>query len=136
MASSRSARLRRRLLRLTGAVAKAVRHREAQREKAKALAVLRAGLARARVDPGAIAQFWSLEQAAEELSRLADSPALRQADAAFAAEHPGHARRASLGEQAARRAPAFIGRPPPAPGASLLDWYAWSLATEPSRGGD
>lgn len=126
-----SLRLRRRLLRLTRAVDEAVQHREALRDKASALAVLRAGLARAKADPQRIVSFWSLEQAARELARLGDSPAQQRADAAFAAQHPGHASGASLTASAARRAPDFAGRPPPAPGASLIDWYAWSLATEP-----
>jgi hypothetical protein len=135
MASLRSAGLRRRLEALTGAVAAAVRRREALRDKAKALPIVAAGLARARLDPGEISQFWTLERAADELSRLGDSTELQQRDAAFAAQQPGHASGASLGREAARRAPAFAGRPPPR-GGSLLDWYAWSLATEPSRGDD
>ena len=127
-----SARLRRRLVRLTRAVEEEVRRRVHLRDDARALPVVRAGLARAGVGPEEISQFWTLEQSERELLRLPDSPRLQHADAAFAAGHMGHAPRASLfSEKASRLAPRFAGQPPPAPGASLLDWYAWSLATAP-----
>ena len=125
MASLNRARLARRLAVVTALVRKAVSRRETLRETARAGAVIRAALARTRIDP---ARVGALRFAAEaERALLGDSPALQRADAAFRAADRGLAASPDFAEKAARRAPHLAGRPPD-DGASLVDWYAWSLA--------
>jgi len=51
----------------------------------------------------------------------------------LAAGHPRLASRERLAAEAAEPAVGLAGRPPPDRGASLLDWYAWSLAARPRR---
>src|SRR6266851_560015 len=77
--------------------------------------------------------FRAFSDAEPRLLRLGDTPELQQADAAFAAEHRRPASREGFAARAAAQAARFAGRPPPDRGASLLDWYAWSLAARPHR---
>ena len=134
MASLNRARLARRLLALTAVARKAVRRRERLREDAKAGAVIRAALARAAIDPAAVSALRLAAEAERELLRIGDSPKRERADAAFRAADAQLASHPTLAAKAAGRAADFAGRPPPGPGASLADWYAWSLATgEPPR---
>jgi hypothetical protein len=131
MASSRSKGLPRRLDALTDAARRKIRDRDTLRDKAKAWAVIDPALAAAKVDPAQIGGLWIIDSAAEELSRLGDSPALQQADAAFIAQDPRMEPRQSWTARIADSIPQFAGKPPPRPGASLSDWYAWSLASRP-----
>ena len=131
MASLHRARLARRLAVLTEAARRKVSEREHLREYRKAAASIRAALAGAKIDPATI---WCLQTIADtepRLTRLGDTPELQRTDAVFAAWHPRLGSRGSLAAKAAERATGFAGRPPPDRGASLLDWYAWSLAARP-----
>jgi len=137
MASFYRPRLARRLAVLTEAVRRKVSEREDLREHAKATASIRAALAGAKIDPAQISCLRNYADAEPRLDRLGDTPELELADALFAAGHPRLASRASLAAEAAGRAAGFAGRPPPDRGASLSDWYAWSLAAagqEPATG--
>jgi hypothetical protein len=82
MASSRNG-LQRRLDALTEATRRKIRDRATLRDRAKAWAVIRPALAAAKLDPAQIGGLWTIDSAAEELTRLGDSPALQQADAAL-----------------------------------------------------
>jgi hypothetical protein len=133
MASWRRARLARRLAVLTEAVRRKVSEREHLREYAKAGASIRAALADAKIDPATV---WCLRMVADaepRLARLGDTPELQRTDAVFAAGHPRLASRASFAAEAADQAARIAGRKPPDRGASLSDWYAWSLAVRPRR---
>jgi hypothetical protein len=133
MASLPRGRLARRLAVLSEAVRRGVSKREQLREHAKALVSIRAALAVAKIDPAAISCLRTFADAEPRLMRLGDTPEMQRADAAFAAGHPRLALRESLAAQAAEQAAGLAGRPPPDRGASLLDWYAWSLAARPRR---
>src|SRR5258708_2327393 len=128
MASLHSASLRRRLSALTEATRRAVGYREELREKAQACATIRAALAEASIDAAGISALRGLDYAERELARRGENPELQRADAAFAAQDPQLASRESYTTKTARRAPEFVGQPPPSFGASFSDWYAWSLA--------
>src|ERR1700722_16755967 len=128
MASSRSAWIRRRLAVLVELARAKVRHREILRERAAIWDSIRPALAAASIDPARIKILWPVTSAEDELALLGDSPELRRADAAFIAQDPLLASRESYAAQVADRVPRFAHRPPPDPGASLFDWYAWSLA--------
>jgi hypothetical protein len=128
MASLYRPGLARRLAVLTEAVRRKVAEREDLREHAKATASIRAALAGAKLDPAQISCLRNFADAEPRLKRLGDTPELELADAVFAAGHRRPASRESLAAEAAERAPGFAGQPPPDRGASLLDWYAWSLA--------
>jgi hypothetical protein len=128
----RGARLARRLAVLTEAARRAVSHRENLRENVAASASIRGALAAAGLDPAGVSCLRHVAVAEPLLLALGDTPALREADAAFAATHR-RPRSAGLAVSAARAAPRFAGRKPPERGASLLDWYAWSLAALPPR---
>jgi hypothetical protein len=123
------ARLARRLAVLTEAARRTVWQREDLRDNVAAAASIRAALAMAKIEPAGVSCLRAFADAEPRLARLGDTPELRRADAAFAA---GHARLASPADtfeaRAGRRAADFAGRPMPDRGASLLDWYAWSLA--------
>jgi hypothetical protein len=121
--------MRRRLAVLTETVRRRVEYREELREKAKAWATIRAALAEANIDPTGISAVRTVDYAERELARRGESPELQRADAAFVAQDPQLASRESSTDRWAARAPEFAGQPPPRPGASLSDWYAWSLAT-------
>lgn len=133
MAGLHRARLARRLALLTEAARRKVSEREHLREYVKAAASIRAALAGAAIDPAAISCLRNIADAEPRLARLGDTPELQRADALFAARHPRLASRESLAAEAAERAAGLAGRPPPERGASLLDWYAWSLAAQPRR---
>jgi len=120
-----------RLAVLTRAARRNVSHRETLRGYVEACAVVRAALAEAGIPPAGISCLRLGNEAAPELAALGDTPQLQQADAAFAAADPGLATQDGFAARAADLAPRFAGRPPPDPGASLLDWYAWSLAFRP-----
>jgi hypothetical protein len=96
-------------------------------------AIIRAALTREKIDPERISALRLAGDAERELSRIPDTLELERADAAFA-EDPRLSVCVNLAAEAARRAPSFAGRPPPDPGASLTDWYAWSLAAASRRG--
>ncbi len=129
----RGARLARRLAVLTEAARRKVSEREGLRENAKGLASIRAALVAAKIDPASVSCLRAFSDAEPRLLRLGDTPELQQADAAFAAEHRRPASREGFAARAAAQAARFAGRPPPDRGASLLDWYAWSLAARPHR---
>ena len=118
----------RRLAVLTEAARRKVSEREGLREYATAAASIRAALAGAKIDPAQISCLRTIADTEPRLARLGDTLELRLADAVFAAGHPRLASRDSFAARAAERAAGFAGRPPPDRGASLLDWYAWSLA--------
>ena len=118
----------RRLAVLTAAARRKVSERENLRENATAAESIRAALAGAKIDPAQISCLPTIADTEPRLARLGDSPELQRADAVFAAGHPRLASRDSFAARAAERAAGFAGRPPPDRGASLLDWYAWSLA--------
>ena len=128
MASPPRRTQRARLAALTERSRQKVRRREELRDKAKIAASIRAALTGTDFDPARITVWWTIRDAAAELLRLGDTPVLRAADAAVLAQHPQLASRDDFAAEAERRAARFAGRPPPSPGASLLDWYAWSLA--------
>ena len=128
MASSRSAWIRRRLAVLVELARAKVRHREILRERAAIWDSIRPALAAASIDPARVKVLWPVASAEDELALLGDSPDLRLADAAFVAQDPLLASRDSYAAQVADHVPRFAQRPPPDPGASLFDWYAWSLA--------
>ena len=128
--------LARRLAVLTEAVRREVSEREELREHAKATASIRAALAGAKIDPAGVSCLRNFADAEPRLARLGDTPVLELADAVFAAGHRRLASRASLAAEAAERAAGFSGRPPPDRGASLLDWYAWSLAARVTTTGE
>jgi hypothetical protein len=133
MASLNNTRLRRRLAALTLMAADAVRRRQMLRAKAQAHACIRAALARQRerepdIDESRISALRLVADAERELLSAGDSPRLQQADTAFAGSHPNFAPGTFLDAEAARLALSFAGRSPPDPGASVVDWYAWSLA--------
>jgi hypothetical protein len=121
------ARLRRRLAVLTEAACRQVLAREELREHAAATASIRAALAVAGIDAAGISCLRIFADAEPRLARLGDTPARRRADLVLAADHPRLAARASFVATAAERAVHFADRAPPDRGASLLDWYAWSL---------
>ena len=131
MASWRSARIRRRLAVLVEIARDKIRHREILREQAAIWDSIRPALAAASIDPVSIKILRSVAAAEGELALLGDSPDLRLADAAFVAQDPLLASRDSYAAQVADHVPRFAQRPPPDPGASLFDWYAWSLARRP-----
>lgn len=128
MGLAHRASLSRRLAVLTGIARDKVRQREILREKSAVWETIRAALATARIDPRRIEILWPVSSAAAELTRLGDTPALRRADAAFAACDRVLSSRERYAANAAGRVADFAGRPPPRRGASLFDWYAWSLA--------
>lgn len=112
---------------LTEAARDKVRRRELLRDQAAALVSIRAALAEAKIDP---TRIWALRSIAERtLSRLGDTPKMRQADGVFIAHDAKLAAREGYAAICARQAPRFAGGPPPDAGASLFDWYAWSLAS-------
>jgi hypothetical protein len=123
------ARLARRLTVLTETARRRVWERQHLRDNAAASASIRAALAEADIDPARTSCLRHFADAEPRLLGLGDTPALRRADAAFIAAQPRPASK-SLAVRAAEEAPRFAGRgrPPPESGASLLDWYAWSLA--------
>jgi hypothetical protein len=123
--------LARRLAVLTEAARRKVAERESLRENVKASASIRAALAAANIDPARISCLRAIADAEPRLAGLGDTPELQRSDAAFAAAHPRPESREGFAARAARQAPRFAGRPPPERGASLLDWYAWSLAPPP-----
>jgi hypothetical protein len=129
MASLRKAALRRRLAVLTEAARDKVRRRELLRDQAAALVSIRAALAEAKIDPTRIWALRSIDLAERTLSRLGDTPKMRQADGVFIAHDAKLAAREGYAAICARQAPRFAGGPPPDAGASLFDWYAWSLAS-------
>jgi hypothetical protein len=135
MASSRNG-LRRRLDALAEAARRSIRYRATLRDRSKAWAVIRPALAEAKVDPAQIGGLWIVDSAADKLSRLGDGPALQQAEAAFIASDRRMEPHESWEAKIADRIPGFGGQPPPRPGASLSDWYAWSLASRPERNPD
>lgn len=132
MASSRNG-LHRRLGALTEAARRDIRDRAILRDRVKAWAVIRPALAAAKVDPAQIGGLWTIDSAADKLLRLGDSPELQQADAAFIAQDPRMEPDESWEAKIADRVPRFVGQPPPKPGASLSDWYAWSLVSRQER---
>jgi hypothetical protein len=138
VASLNRARLARRLAGLTAVAGQAVRRRERLRDHARAGTLIRAALARAKIDPARVAALRLVAEAECELSRIGDSAELQRADAAFRTAEARPAAADELTAKAAARAADFAGRPPPASGASLVDWYAWSLApaNRPARQGD
>ena len=121
----------RRLAVLTAAARRKVSERENLRENATAAASIRAALAGAKIDPAQISCLRTIADTEPRLARLGDSPELQRADAVFAAGHPRLASRDGFAARAAERAVGLAGRRPPDRGASLLDWYAWSLAARP-----
>jgi hypothetical protein len=129
MAWSRKAALRRRLAVLTEAARDNIRRRELLRDQAAALVSIRAALAEAKIEPARIWALRSIDLAERTLSRLGDTPKKRQADALFIAHDAKLAAREGYAAICARQAPRFAGGPPPDAGASLSDWYAWSLAS-------
>lgn len=128
MGLAHRASLLRRLAVLTEIARDKVRRREILREKSAVWETIRAALAAARIDPRRIEILWPVTSAAAELTRLGDTPALRRADAAFVAQDRVLSSREGYAAKAAGRVTDFAARPPPRPGASLFDWYAWSLA--------
>ena len=106
--------------------------RQDLRERAAAWDVIRPALAAARVNPAGLENLWSVATAAKTLAGLGESSALQRADAAFIADDPVLASRAPFAAAVPERVPHFRGRPPPLPGAALIDWYAWALAQQPS----
>jgi hypothetical protein len=123
--------LHRRLSALTEATRDKVRRREILRDKAKANAAIRAALAGAKIDPKKIWALGKVDTAQAELARLGDNPEMQGADAAFIAADPVLAVRESYAAEIAGRISRFAGKPRPNFGASLYDWYAWSLANRP-----
>ena len=128
MGSLHRARLARRLAAVTAAAARKVGERAAARANAEAAAAIRAALAERQIDPALLSCLGVVGDTEARLRRLGDTPQLRQADAAFAAAESRSAADLSLAAKAVARSPEFAGRPPPDRCASLLDWYAWSLA--------
>jgi hypothetical protein len=133
VASLHSASMRRRLDALTETVRRTVEYREELREKAKAWATIRSALADANIDLAQVSAVRTVDYAERELARRGESPELQRADAAFVAQDPQLASRESFTDRWAARAPEFAGQPPPRQGASLADWYAWSLAASSGR---
>jgi hypothetical protein len=131
MGSLHRAALARRLAVLTEAARRKVAERESLRENAKASASIRAALAAADIDSAGISCLRTVADAEARLAGLGDTPELQRSDAAFAVAHPRLEPREGFAARAARQAPRFAGRPPPERGASLFDWYAWSLAAPP-----
>jgi hypothetical protein len=123
----RRSSIRRRLAILTRLARDKVRRRLRLREYAGAWSAIRAALAAAEIDPAGLKILWPLSGAERELARLGERPALRDADAAFAARDPALAARHAFAA-APDRIARFADPSPPDPGAALLDWYAWSLA--------
>ena len=121
----------RRLAVLTAAARRKVSERENLRENATAAASIRAALAGAKIAPAQISCLRTIADTEPRLARLGDTLELQLADAVFAAGHPRLASRDSFAARAAERAATLAGRPAPDRGASLLDWYAWSLAARP-----
>jgi hypothetical protein len=66
------------------------------------------------------------------LRRHGDTPAVRRANAEYAAKDPELAARVTFfdryAQKYAKQGLRFTGGRRPPPGAPLLDWYAWSLA--------
>jgi len=127
------AQLRRRLDVLTEVFRRKVGERERLRDKAQAWAVIEAALAAAGMPDGEPDRrgWWAVVGAADELAKLGDSPELRRADIAFIAADPLMEPHEPWARQVADRIPRFVGQPPPEPGRSLYDWYAWALARTP-----
>jgi hypothetical protein len=136
VASLHSASIRRRLAVLTEAIRRRVEYREELRDKAKAWAVIRSALADANIDPTQISAVRAVDHAERALAQRGESPELRRADAAFVAQDTQLASRKSFTDRWGARAPDFAGQPPPRPGASLADWYAWSLAARAGEASD
>jgi hypothetical protein len=137
MASFHNPRLNRRLAALTDAIRRGVEYRQEQRDLAKACATIRAALAEARIEPAGISALRDLDRPVQKLAERGECPKLQQADAAFAAQDPRLSLREANTERWARRAPEFVGKPPPPNfGTSLSDWYAWSLAVRSDQGSD
>jgi hypothetical protein len=135
MGSLHRAHLARRLAVLTEAARRKVAEREHLRETAAASANIRGALAAANIDPDRVSCLRTIAEAEPRLVGFGDTSELRRADAAFAAAQPRPGSE-GLAARAARQAPRFAGRPPPNRGASLLDWYAWSLAANSRPAGD
>ena len=137
MGSPYRGRLARRLALLTEAARRRVSERQHLRDNAAISAGIRAALAEADIDPARVSCLRHIADAEPRLIGLGDTPALWRADAAFIAAQPRPASK-SLAVRAAEAAPRFAGRghPPPETGASLLDWYAWSLAAKTGAGPD
>src|SRR5712691_4654727 len=129
MLSVRRGPVARRLAVLTAAARDTVRRRERLREQAKAARSIRLALVRARIAPAGISCLRRLPYSEAELGRRGDTPELRRADAGFIAADRQLASARGMAADVSPRVPRFAGRPPPDPGASLYDWYAWSLAS-------
>ena len=136
MASLNSAALRRRLDALTDAVRERIGHRQRMREYATAAASIRAALVAVGIDPAQNHGMREFASAERVVAQWPDTPELQRADAAFIAQDPTLAARRNLAVEAAERAARFVGQPPPYPGASPFDWYAWSLAARPAAPAD
>jgi hypothetical protein len=140
MGSLHKARLARRLAAMTEMARRKVARRAAARGHAEAVATIRVALAATTIDPASLDCLRVFGDAEAQLEALGDSPDVQAADAAFAAAEPTlFGRDETLSARAARLAPGFRGKPPPDRGASLRDWYAWSLAAHadsviPGRG--
>jgi hypothetical protein len=122
-----NAGLCRRLARVTEATRERVWRRQDVREKAQALAVIRAALARAGIDPAQCSGIRYFAGADAALARLDDSPERQLADAEFIIADRVLSGRARLTETAAQRSTRFSADDPPLQ-ASPLDCYAWALA--------
>jgi hypothetical protein len=106
------------------------------RDYAKAAASIRAALTAAGIDPAQNSGLREFGYAERVVAEWPDTPELQRSDAAFIAQDPKLAGRRNLAAEAAERAARFAGQPPPYPGASPMDWYAWSLAARPGTLGN
>ena len=123
------AALRRRLVVLSDVVRRRVAHRLMLHEYADAGIAIRAALRKAGIARRGVSCLRYADDAARQLAASGDTPASRQADLQFAQTEPGMMSQQGLADKAARRLPGLAGGGRPGPGASLLDWYAWALAT-------
>lgn len=128
MLSARRGSIARRLERLIDLARQKVDYRQHVRENAAALRALRVAIDRAGIDPANNAGMRYFARAEQGLAQLGDTAEVQRADAEFIAADPMLRARRSLAADGTLRAASFAGRPPPDPGASPVDWYAWSLA--------
>lgn len=134
MLSLRRGSVARRLRVLTDCAREKVRARQWHRERAAAVASIRAALEIAGLDPAHNPGVTRFRDSEALMARLGDTPERRRADADFVAQDPELAKRRSLLAAALERAPLPAAWPPPDPVGlgdigSPLHWYLWALQT-------
>jgi hypothetical protein len=112
-----------------------IAHRRMLRARIEVGNKLRQMLQERGVDPASIKMMSAVDEAEAELARKPDSPAWRDAEAAWEAAQPNRDREidAFYGEIVRIALIHFADGHQPGPGGSLMEWHAWCIATPASK---